>query len=133
MTQSDRQSHVALARLILLQMIMLSALYAGIRPHPPVATPLFAIAPFLRASVSIYLSAIIVQPQASAPGRAPNVLAALMGLVSFGPQEYLDEQFGEIWPAVMLGQLAALVILVRVLRARRESYDPGLAVRPSAV
>ena len=70
MTQSDRQTSAALVTLIMLQVIMLSALYAGIRPHPPVATPLFGIAPFLGASVSVARAALILQPLASATGRA---------------------------------------------------------------
>ena len=132
MTQSDRYTHAALATLILLQVIMLSALYAGIRPHPPVATPLFGIAPFLGASVSIALSAIIVQPLFSTAGQALSVLAALMALVSFGPQKYFDAQFGLIWPAVILGELAALVIFVLVLRAIRQREDIGLKVSSTA-
>ncbi len=48
---------------------MLSALYAGIRPHPPVVTPLFGIAPFLGAAMSVALEAIIVQPLCSRAGR----------------------------------------------------------------
>lgn len=120
MTHHDRQALAALTTLILLQSIMLSALYAGIRPHPPVATPLFGIAPFLGASVSVALSAMIVQPLSSATGRGLSVMAALMALVSFGPQKYFDAQFALIWPAVILGQVAAFVIFVRVLKASHQ-------------
>jgi len=119
----NRQTMAALATLILLQLAMLSALYAGIRPHPPAATPLFGIAPFLGASVSVTLSAIIVGPLGNAAGRALSILAALMALVSFGPQKYFDAQFGLIYPAVILGQIAAVVIFTRVLRAARHSND----------
>lgn len=55
-----------------------------------------------------------------------------MALVTFGPQKYLDEQFGQILPAVMLGQLAALVIFVQVLRARRQRDETELLATPSA-
>lgn len=127
MTQNDRQALAALTTLILLQGIMLSALYAGIRPHPPVATPLFGIAPFLGASVSIAVSAMIVQPLASTAGRGLSLAAALMALVSFGPQKYFDAQSGLIWPAVVLGQLAAAVLIVGVLRAMREGKAGGAA------
>lgn len=120
MTQSDRNVIAALATLILLQVVMLSALYAGIKPHPPVATPLFGIAPFLGASVSVALSAIILQPLRTVSGQCLSVLAALMALISFGPQKYFDAQFGLIWPAVVLGQLAALVIFVCVFNGRRQ-------------
>lgn len=127
MTQTDRQALAALATLILLQGIMLSALYAGIRPHPPEATPLFGIAPFLGASVSVAVSAMIVQPLASTAGRGLSLAAALMALVSFGPQKYFDVQFGLIWPAVVLGQLAAVVLIVGVLRAMRRTKAGGVA------
>ncbi|MEM6461248.1 MAG: hypothetical protein AAF724_04960 [Pseudomonadota bacterium] len=125
MTRSDRHALAALAALILLQVIMLSALYAGIAPHPPNVTPLFGMGPFIGASISIALAAIIVHPLSSAPGRSLSVLAALMALVSFGPQKYFDAQFGLIWPAVVLGQLSALLVFVSVLNAIRQRKDIG--------
>ncbi|UUV05506.1 hypothetical protein [Ruegeria sp. YS9] len=125
MEQSNRHVIAALATLILLQGIMLSALYAGIRPHPPIATPLFGIAPFLGAAMSVALGAIIVQPLESRAGRIMSVLAALMALVSFGPQKYFDAQFGLIYPAVLLGQFAALVIFALVASAARQHRELG--------
>jgi len=119
MEQSTRHVIAALATLILLQGIMLCALYAGIRPHPPVATPLFGIAPFLGAAMSVAVAAIIVQPLGNRAGRILSVLAALMALVSFGPQKYFDAQFGLIYPAVLLGQFAALVIFASVVKVAR--------------
>lgn len=121
MNHHERQTLAALVSLIVLQLIMLSALYAGIKPHPPVTTPLFGIAPFLGASVSIALSALIVQPLHSATGRALSIFAALMALVSFGPQKYFDAQIALIWPAVVLGQFAALVIFARVIGTVRNT------------
>ncbi|WP_420567887.1 hypothetical protein [Thalassovita sp.] len=132
MTQNDRTAVAALATLIVLQLIMLSALYAGIRPHPPVATPLFGIAPFLGASVAVALSAMIVQPLATAAGRGLSLMAAVMALVSFGPQKYFDAQFALIWPAVILGQIAALVILARVLNALRQKGEAAPYAAASA-
>ncbi|MGY3439635.1 MULTISPECIES: hypothetical protein [unclassified Marinovum] len=119
MTQPERQASAALVSLIMLQVIMLSALYAGIKPHPPVATPLFGIAPFLGVSLSIAIAALIVLPLANPTGRALSFLAGVLALVSFGPQKYFDAQFGLIWPAVLLGQIAAIVIFVRVIGAAR--------------
>lgn len=125
MEQSNRHVIAALATLILLQGIMLSALYAGIRPHPPTTTPLFGIAPFLGAAMSVALGAIIVQPLESPAGPILSVLAALMALVSFGPQKYFDAQFGLIYPAVLLGQFAALVIFASVVSAARQHRELG--------
>lgn len=115
----QRQLSAAIATLILLQVVMLSALYAGVRPHPPEATPLFGIAPFLGASVSVAAAALIVGPLSGA-GRILSIIAALAALVSFGPQKYFDPQFGLIWPAVILGQAAAVAIFVLTLRGARE-------------
>lgn len=119
MEKSNRHVIAALATLIVLQGIMLSALYAGIRPHPPVTTPLFGIAPFIGAAMSGALAAIIVGPLTSREGRILSVIAALMALISFGPQKYFDAQFGLIYPAVLLGQFAALVIFTSVVKAAR--------------
>lgn len=132
MIQFERHVVAALATLITLQIIMLSALYAGIKPHPPVATPLFGIAPFLGASISIALAAMILRPLTSSAARMLSFLAALMALISFGPQKYFDAQFGLIWPAVILGQIAAVVIFVRVLGAARQRLQPDLTSSANA-
>jgi hypothetical protein len=128
MTPSDRHAYAALAALIVLQVFMLSALYAGIKPHPPIATPLFGIAPFLGASVAIALWAAIVQPLKSVAGRWLSVLSALLALVSFGPQKYLDPQFALIWPAVLMGQVSALVLFTQVFGAISARSGEGMAI-----
>lgn len=126
MTNPERQTTAALAMLILLQFIVLSALYAGIRPHPPEATPLFGIAPFLGVAMGTALSAIILQTLRTRAGRLLCVVAALMALVSFGPQKYLDAQFGLIWPAVIFGQMSALSALFHAVQAYRQSRSRGV-------
>ena len=113
MISSDRPNQAALACLILLQTVMLASLYAGVAPHPPAATPLFGIGPFLGASLSAAVAALILG--ASGTGRWLAGLAALAALVSFGPQKYFDPQFPLIWPAVLSGQVAAGVILLGFL------------------
>ncbi|WP_417407858.1 hypothetical protein [Hoeflea sp.] len=115
----SRSSIAALAVLIILQMVMLTALYAGVPPHPPVATPLFGIAPFLGASMGTAAAAIILGTSTSRAGAALSLLATVMALVSFGPQKYLDAQFGLIWPAVICGQIASLVVVVNVVSGLR--------------
>ena len=113
MSLTDRPHQAALACLIVLQTVMLASLYAGVAPHPPAATPLFGIGPFLGAALSAAVAALILGP--SPAGRGMAGLAAVAALVSFGPQKYLDPQFGLIWPAVLAGQVAAGVILLGVL------------------
>lgn len=106
----------ALGALIILQLIMLGALYTQTPPHPPTAVPPFGIAPFLGASLAIAAAALIVGPQSSRIGGGLSCLAALCALVSYGPQKYLDAQLPLIWPAVITGQIAVLAIFVLVLR-----------------
>ncbi len=133
MTQSTRHATAALATLIILQAIMLSSLYAGVAPHPPVATPLFGIGPFIGASVSVALAAIIVGPTQSTTGKLLSGLAAVLALVSFGPQKYFDAQYPLIWPAVMGGQIAVIAIFATVLRRNAPASSTTQVSAPTAV
>jgi hypothetical protein len=126
MTQSDRPATAALSSLILLQGVMLSALYAGIAPHPPVATPLFGMAPFIAASASAAFGAILLGPLSTRAGRILSGVAVAMALVSFGPQKYVDAQFALIWPAVVTGQIAAVTVLFGLFK-RTGSTQPAQA------
>ncbi len=106
-----RHANAALSALIVLQVTMLGALFAQSAPHPPATIPLFAIAPFLGAALSTATAAIVLGPLDTASGRVLSVLAALMALLSYGPQKYLDAQFALIWPAVIAGQVAAVAVI----------------------
>lgn len=120
-----RQANAALCALIILQLIMLGALFAQSAPHPPATIPLFAIAPFLAAALSVTAGAIITGPLDTTTGRVLSVLAALMALLSYGPQKYLDAQFALIWPAVITGQIAAIVLIVLAGSAALARSKPG--------
>lgn len=122
MTAGDRPLVAALAVLILLHAVMLGALFAGVPPHPPAVTPLFAIAPLVGAAIAAALAALILGPVATMAGRALSLAALLLALVSFGPQKYLDPQFPLIWPAVLCAQAAIVALgagLARAALARR--------------
>lgn len=125
MTNQTRTSTAGLAVLIILQTVMLTALYAGVPPHPPQATPLFGIAPFLGASMGAAAAAIIVGDSSSRAGTALSLLATVMALVSFGPQKYFDAQFGLIWPAVIGGQVACLAVILDIT----SGFRSGSAMR----
>lgn len=111
----SRPIAAALSVLIILQLVMLGALYAQVPPHPPATIPLFAIAPFLAVALATAVAALIVGPVAGRTGRALSLLAALMAMLSFGPQKYLDPQFPLIWPAVLAAQVAVIAVFVGVL------------------
>ena len=130
MPNHNQTSTAALSVLIILQLVMLTALYAGVAPHPPVATPLFGIAPFLGASMGAAAAAVVLGSNSSRAGRVLSLAATVMALISFGPQKYLDAQFGLIWPAVIAGQIASLAVvasLVSGLRSKSPAQMKGQA------
>jgi len=94
---------------------MLSALFTQTIPHPPLTVPPFALGPFLGAALSVAVAAMILGGTTSLNGSAVSSVAALLALVSYGPQKWFDPAIGQIWPAVLLGQLAVIVVMVQVL------------------
>jgi len=131
MPNPTQTSTAALSALILLQAVILSALYAGVPPHPPAATPLFGIAPFLGASMSAAVAAIVLGGSSSRCGQALSLLAAVMALISFGPQKYFDGQFGLIWPAVIAGQIACLALFWEIVSGIRSETAKGQQGEPA--
>lgn len=115
----NRTCRAGLGVLLVLQAVMLAALLSQSPPHPPIATPLFALGPFLGASLATTVAAFILGDAATGEGRAVSLLAAALALISFGPQKWLDPAFGGIWPAVILGQAAFIAVLVSCIHAHR--------------
>ena len=110
-----RSLSAALVALIILHLVMLGALYAKVPPHPPATIPLFAIAPFLAVAIATASAALIIGPLHGRTGRGLSLLAALMAMLSFGPQKYVDPQFPLIWPAVLAAQAAVLAVCLGIL------------------
>lgn len=106
----------ALTTLIILQVIMLAALFAAVAPHPPAIIAPFAMAPFLAASLCVAAAAMILGPLNGPYGRGFSLLAAVMAMVSYGPQKYFDPAFAQIWPAVVAGQVAVAILALHCLR-----------------
>lgn len=100
------------AILAVLQAVMLAALMAGLQPHPPATTPLFAMGPFLGASIALAVAAMLAAGDRGVLPIALSVASAFTALLSFGPQKWFDPAIPQIWPAVLLGQIAAAAVLV---------------------
>ena len=109
-----------LAMLAILQLLMLAALYSRTEPHPPLAIPLFALAPFLSASIALAVAGLL------APGRWLSLAAGVTALISFGPQKWFDAAFPQIWPAVILAQIAVAMVAISMFRTcKGKRATPG--------
>lgn len=113
----------ALTTLIILQTIMLVALFTRTEPHPPLTIPLFAMAPFLGLALATAIVAILFQDVRTKPGKLFSLLAVLAALISFGPQKFIDPAFPLIWPAVIGAQFAIATICWQLIRNGQHS-DP---------
>lgn len=118
-TSNTRLASALIAALMILQTVMLISLYSRTVPHPPEVVAPFAIAPFLAAALAIAAGALILGAVETQPGRAMSMLTGAMALVSYGPQKYVDAQFGLIRPSVITGQIAVVCLFLAVWRARR--------------
>lgn len=116
MPLSPRLAYAALTALTLVQLIMLTSLFADLAPHPPRTIPFFAMAPFLSVAIAIAASAMIIGPLNGRTGKAMSILAALCALLSYGPQKWIDPAIGEIWPAVLTGEIAAFGLFILVFQ-----------------
>ncbi len=122
MSIRNRVPQASLGVLIVLQLTMLGALFTQTAPHPPLAVAPFALGPFLGAAVSLAVAALMLGGPVHVTGVAVSVVAAIFALVSYGPHKWFDQAIGQIWPAVLLGQIAAVILVVHaVIWLYRES------------
>lgn len=117
--KSPSVARAALSALVILQLTMLAALFTRTPPHPPLTVAPFALGPFLGASIAVAVAAIMLGATSTRLGTAGSVLAAVFALVSFGPQKWIDPAIGQIWPAVLAGEVAAAVLLIGAAMKRR--------------
>lgn len=120
-------AQAALISLVILQLTMLAALFTQTPPHPPLAVAPFALGPFLGASISVAASAMVLGATSTRLGTAASILAAVLALVSFGPQKWVDPAIAQIWPAVLLGEIAVGVLLVDAVAQLRAKQAEGEA------
>ena len=115
------QISAALQALLAITAVMLLSLMTQTPPHPPQEVAPFALAPFLGASLAIGLAALPLVARDLPSGAILALLFAVTGLVSFGPQKVFDPAFSRIWPAVIIAQMAILVILWQGIARLRQS------------
>ena len=112
---ADGYTAAAVAALLVLTGAMLLAMFTRTEPHPPLEVEPFALGPFLAASLATGAAAHALAVRGARFAMAVALLFALTALVSYGPQKYVDPAFPSIWPAVIVAQLAIVVILCRAV------------------
>lgn len=115
----------SLTGLIILQLVMLTAMFTQTAPHPPLTTPLFAMGPFLGLAIALALCSILMASEQSKAGQVLAIMATVAALFSFGPQKWFDPLFHQIWPAVIGAQFCAAVIVARVIVQRKSLAMPA--------
>ena len=123
----DSYTAAAIVALLVLTGTMLLAMFTRTEPHPPLVVEPFALGPFLAASLAIGVAAYCLVVRGMRFSKVIALLFALTALVSYGPQKYVDPAFPEIWPAVIVAQVAIAVILWRVIchAIRQKSWSVG--------
>ena len=123
MQNATRASQAALGALIGLQFIMLLSLMTRTPPHPPLTVTPFAMGPFLGASISVAVAAFLLAASNSRVSFGISALAAVLALISYGPQKWFDASIAEIWPAVLTGQVAAAAVMWCTYQALRHGGE----------
>lgn len=125
LSSASQTCRASLGVLLVLQIVMLAALFARTPPHPPLAIPLFGLGPFLGASIAVAVAALQLGDAATRAGRVASLAAAALALLSFGPQKWFDPAFGGIWPAVVLAELAIIALVLACFGAIRGGNTSG--------
>ncbi|MEO0543058.1 MAG: hypothetical protein AAFY99_04485 [Pseudomonadota bacterium] len=108
----------ALVVLIIVQLVMMFAMFFQAPPHPPYEVVPFAMGPFLAASLAACVAALLRGGLASRSGQILAIIAAAMAMVSYGPQKWFDPAALQIWPAVLTAQIAVGIIVFNLLKSR---------------
>lgn len=114
-------SQAALGALVVLQITMLAALFSRTAPHPPLVIVPFALGPFLGASIAVAIAAMVLQFNPSKLASVSAVVAVALALVSLGPQKWIDPNISQIWPAILVGQFAAITLMISVFKHKTRS------------
>ncbi len=107
----------ALAGLILLEGVLLGALWAQVQPHPEAR-----LGPFIAASLSLAIVSIPLVWWRSKIGYTTSIIVGLIGLVSFGPQKFFTESASanQVFPAIIVGTVLSVVLIISSIASWRK-------------
>ena len=104
----------SLAGLILLKAVLLGSLWAQVQPHPPAR-----VGPFIAASLSLTVVSIPLVWWRNKMGYTTSIILGLLGLISFGPHKFFSESADQIFPAIIVGTVLSMVLIIFSLTSWR--------------
>ena len=113
---SDIQIAVSsLAGLIILKSVLLGSLWAQVQPHPPAR-----VGPFIAASLSLAVLSIPLVWWHNKIGYTISIIVGLLGLISFGPHKFFSESADQIFPAIVIGTVLSVVLIITSITSWRK-------------
>jgi hypothetical protein len=105
---SDIQIAISsLAGLIILKSVLLGSLWAQVQPHPPAR-----VGPFIATSLCLAVVTIPLFWWRNKIGYITAIIVGLLGLVSFGPHKFFTESGSQIFPAIIIGTVLSVVLII---------------------
>ena len=105
----------ALAGMVTLKSVLLGALWARVQPHPPER-----VGPFIAASLSLAIVSIPLVWWRNKIGYTTSIIVGLLGLVSFGPHKMFTESAGPIFPAIIVGTVLSVALIISSVASWRK-------------
>ncbi|MFC1968847.1 hypothetical protein ACFLVX_05655 [Chloroflexota bacterium] len=99
----------ALAGLIILEGVLLGALWAQVQPHPEAR-----LGPFIATSLSLAIVSIPLVWWRNKIGYTISIIVGLFGLLAFGPQKFFTESAtaNQIFPAIIVGTVLSVALII---------------------
>ena len=106
----------SLTGLFFLNGVLLGSLWAQVQPHPPAR-----VGPFIAASLSLAVLSIPLVWWRNKTGYTISIIVGLLGLVSFGPQKLFAASAGELFPAILVGTVLSVALIISAVACWRKN------------
>lgn len=106
----------SLAGLIVLKCVLLGSLWAQVQPHPPAS-----VGPFIAASLSLGIVSLTLVWWGNQLGYVISIIVGVLGLVSFGPHKFFTESADQIFPAIIVGTVLSVVLVIASIAGLRKT------------
>ena len=118
----------ALAGLVILEGVLLGALWAQVQPHPPAR-----VGPFIAASLCLAVVSIPLVWWRNKIGYIISIIVGVLGLVSFSPLKFFyDESAGQVLPVIMVGTVLVVALIISSVASWRTNKVTAQAARARA-